>query len=171
MNTVTIITRETETLSFSTMYADKEAAHGLLLNDTIEVFYKGRYKPGIDAQRLVLSPRLNIPGSDRDKHGCIGSAGYIWSEVQQDCIRLFEKGIRLKSSNNSSHDAFIVFSSDSAKAEIFFPDNKSNEILKKTIPSSEKHYRSTKDNTLELQLINSQWNIKQNNTPIYIEIK
>ena len=29
-------------------------------------------------------------GNDKDEHGCIASAGYTWSEVQQNCIRLFE---------------------------------------------------------------------------------
>ena len=36
-------------------------------------------------------------GGDKDEHGCIASAGYTWSEVQKDCIRLWEKGVRLTS--------------------------------------------------------------------------
>lgn len=31
-------------------------------------------------------------GNDRDEHGCIASAGYVWSEVRKDCIRPFEEG-------------------------------------------------------------------------------
>ena len=51
-----------------------------------------------------------IVGGDRDEHGCIGSAGYVWCEVQKDCIRLFEKGIRTESVDDSNASAFIVFS-------------------------------------------------------------
>lgn len=34
-------------------------------------------------------------GDDKDAHGCIASAGYTWSEVLKDCIRLWEKGVRV----------------------------------------------------------------------------
>jgi len=30
-------------------------------------------------------------GDDRDKHGCIGSAGYIWSEDKKECVRPWEE--------------------------------------------------------------------------------
>jgi membrane-bound inhibitor of C-type lysozyme len=33
-------------------------------------------------------PRL---GGDRDKHGCIGSAGYVWCEGKQKCLRIWEE--------------------------------------------------------------------------------
>lgn len=26
----------------------------------------------------------------KTEHGCVGSAGYVWSEVKKDCIRPFE---------------------------------------------------------------------------------
>ena len=32
-------------------------------------------------------------GADRDAHGCIGSAGYTWSNVRKQCIRIFEAGL------------------------------------------------------------------------------
>ncbi|MFD2178007.1 hypothetical protein [Veronia pacifica] len=31
-----------------------------------------------------------MPGSDRDKHGCIGSAGYSWCESKNECVRSWE---------------------------------------------------------------------------------
>lgn len=45
----------------------------------------------MQASKLVQYPQSPKLGGDRDEHGCIGSAGYVWCEVQQDCIRLFEK--------------------------------------------------------------------------------
>ena len=37
---------------------------------------------------LVNRPLL---GGDRDEHGCIPSAGYIWCEKLQKCIRPWEE--------------------------------------------------------------------------------
>lgn len=39
----------------------------------------------------TAAEKTAIVGDDRDGHGCIASAGYTWSEVQKDCIRLWEK--------------------------------------------------------------------------------
>jgi hypothetical protein len=32
-----------------------------------------------------------MPGSDRDAHGCIPSAGYSWCEAKQKCLRTWEE--------------------------------------------------------------------------------
>jgi putative hemolysin len=32
-----------------------------------------------------------VLGGDRDKHGCIGSAGYSWCEAKQKCLRTWEE--------------------------------------------------------------------------------
>ena len=32
-----------------------------------------------------------LVGSDRDSHGCIGSAGYVWCELKQKCLRSWEE--------------------------------------------------------------------------------
>ena len=34
-----------------------------------------------------------VAGADRDAHGCIASAGYTWSNVRNQCIRIFEAGL------------------------------------------------------------------------------
>ncbi len=36
-------------------------------------------------------PTTMMPGSDRDAHGCIGSAGYTWCEAKQKCLREWEE--------------------------------------------------------------------------------
>jgi hypothetical protein len=35
--------------------------------------------------------KVPMPGSDRDAHGCIGSAGYSWCESRQKCLRIWEE--------------------------------------------------------------------------------
>lgn len=93
----------------------------------------------------------NIPqavGNDRDEHGCLASAGYTWSEVQKDCIRLFEKGIRVNAADGSERSAFIVFSPDSTLAELFFSDKQPKEILeRRTLPTGKYAWNIEDDDT------------------------
>jgi len=81
---------------------------------------------------------VEIPmvGGDQDAHGCKGSAGYTWSVVKNECIRIFESGVRLdpKAPNlDKTLSAFVVFKSEQndAQAEIFMPTSKESILLKK----------------------------------------
>ena len=60
-----------------------------------------------------------VVGKDKDEHGCKGSAGYTWSTVLHDCIRLWEAGVRIRSGESSG---FLIYSADSTFAEVFLPD-------------------------------------------------
>ena len=45
-------------------------------------------------QGQSTSPAVSpVAGADRDAHGCIASAGYTWSNVRKQCIRIFEAGL------------------------------------------------------------------------------
>jgi len=41
----------------------------------------------------ISQPTAVIPmvGNDKDKHGCIGSAGYSWCEIKNKCLRIWEE--------------------------------------------------------------------------------
>lgn len=52
-------------------------------------------KAGQDTTSEAKTEEAAIPGSDKDEHGCVGSAGYVWSEVKKDCIRPFEAGLKI----------------------------------------------------------------------------
>ena len=52
---------------------------------------------------------VHVVGDDKDKHGCIASAGYTWSEAQKDCIRLWEKGVRMNAVDDAEKMLFLVF--------------------------------------------------------------
>ncbi len=78
----------------------------------------------------TVKPRMT--GSDRDEHGCIGSAGYTWSIIKKDCIRIFEIGIRLNPAaavTNKTSAAFIVFDNNKLKAELFAPGQPASSII------------------------------------------
>lgn len=168
MNTVAIVTDKNDTLSFSTMDANKDEVDGLLLKDTLEVFYNGKYTPGMSATKLVQYPQSQKVGADRDEHGCLASAGYVWCEVQQDCIRLFEKGIRLESVDESNMPAFIVFSPDSTRLELFFPNNAPNEILeRRNLPSGGYAWNVEDDDTKNVRNVDGLWTISQRDHLLY----
>jgi hypothetical protein len=75
-------------------------------------------------------------GGDQDEHGCKPSAGYTWSSVKNECIRIFESGIRLDpkaAELDKTLSAFVVFKSDTddAQAELFIPTVKNAVLLAK----------------------------------------
>lgn len=70
----------------------------------------------------------NVPGADRSLQGCIASAGYIWSSVRGDCIRVFEAGLAFTpepSTHEAVHLAYLVLgvASDGIiqEAELYLP--------------------------------------------------
>ena len=82
------------------------------------------------------APAAPIVGNDSDEHGCIGSAGYSWSVVKNECIQIFNSGIRLdaKAANlDKTTSAFIVFKSenDDVQAELYLPSAKKSILLAK----------------------------------------
>lgn len=73
-------------------------------------------------------------GSDTDEHGCKASAGYQWSQLRSECIRIFESGIRLDPQApdlDPAASAFVVFKSDTdqAQAEVFLPGQDTSALL------------------------------------------
>ena len=86
-------------------------------------------------QRSETKETVKLVGNDKDDHGCIGSAGYQWSELLQDCIRPFEKGIQMSSSTDpySSFAAYLVLNEDSSKVEVFLPKKEERPILEKLV--------------------------------------
>lgn len=83
----------------------------------------------VEKSTEVIPP---LVGGDIDKNGCKPSAGYTFSILKNDCIRLFEQEIRLKeveSKQSYSAYATIIFSDDKRKAEIFVPTIESSIIL------------------------------------------
>ncbi len=71
-------------------------------------------------------------GGDEDEHGCKPSTGESWSELQQRCLRVFDKGERLNpiEDNGTVISAFALFNTDKSKVEIF-TSMKENTILDK----------------------------------------
>lgn len=123
---------------------------------------------GCGQTKIVKNQNVKV-GSDRDKHGCIASAGYTWSEAQQNCIRLFEKGIRLEAVKGKE-TCFIVFSPDSLKAELFFEGNTPPEILeRRTLPNGSFVWNVEDDDTKNVSFTDGKWTITRRGKLIYTE--
>lgn len=168
MHTVTLITEEKDTLCFSKYDAQCVAPQGLRLNDTLEVSYRGEYRKGMVADKMISHPEKLLLGGDRDEHGCLGSAGYTWCEVQKDCIRLFEKGVRMLATDGSGRLAFVVFAPDSMLVELFFSDGAPNEILqRRRLPSGEYTWNVEDDDTKNVRMVDGMWTISQRNHVIF----
>ena len=94
----------------------------------------------------------NKVGDDKDAHGCIASAGYTWSEVLKDCIRLWEKGVRVADVADKEKAAYIVFSPDSLQVGGYA-------------------WNVEDDDTKNVRLENDKWTISQRGNLIYQQVE
>jgi len=70
-------------------------------------------------------------GADQDSHGCKASAGYTWSKLKKECIRIFE-GTKLSHFDDGkkySTVSYVIF--DGNKAELFLDTQKESIILER----------------------------------------
>lgn len=83
---------------------------------------------GLSACRSSSAPQLI--GGMLDAHGCLTAAGYTWSEMRKDCIRIFEEGVEVEDDALRPYESsYAVFAPDSSQAEIFRPSPYHNEVL------------------------------------------
>ncbi|MCV9926977.1 hypothetical protein OIU83_04910 [Flavobacterium sp. LS1R49] len=76
----------------------------------------------------------HIVGGDSDAHGCKGSAGYTWSSLKKECVRIFEVGTKLEHAEDGktySTVAYVIFEKDGNKAELFLDTQKEPIILER----------------------------------------
>lgn len=109
-------------------------------------------------------------GGDMDSHGCRASAGYVWSEVWQDCIRVFECGVRTEAVDGNSGAAYLVFSTDSSRVELFFSNGDSNETLeRRVLPSGAVVWNVEDDDTKNVRRIDGLWIVERRGRLVYRE--
>lgn len=72
-----------------------------------------------------------VVGADADSHGCKASAGYTWSTLKKECIRIFD-GTRLSHYDDGktyTTASYVIF--DGNKAELFLDTQKESIILER----------------------------------------
>ncbi len=111
-----------------------------------------------------------ISGSDKDKHGCIPSSGYVWSELKKECVRSFELEIQLVevSNNQSSYTRKlgILFSEDQQKCEVFL----SAKPLLLNRKDKDQFAGNFGDDEFNLLKVSDKWNFVINDTLRFIEL-
>ncbi|MBE8723831.1 hypothetical protein [Flavobacterium hungaricum] len=77
------------------------------------------------------APKQVMTGGDSDAHGCKASAGYTWSILKKECIRVFE-GTQLSHADDGKKyttASYVIFEGN--KAELFLDTQKESIILER----------------------------------------
>ncbi|WP_288438157.1 hypothetical protein [uncultured Chryseobacterium sp.] len=80
----------------------------------------------------IFAQKSPVLGGDRDVHGCLGSAGYTYSQLKNNCIKTFSQKIKLKEvSTDKSYTSTtaVIFNKSMTKAEVFIPDGAAKSII------------------------------------------
>lgn len=120
---------------------------------------------------LAFAQKAPVVGGDKDVHGCKASAGYTYSQIKNDCVRVFEQKIKLKEvSSDKSYTSMtaVIFSKDMKKAEVFIPDASAKSIIldrqgKDKLWKSGNHIKET----YTLIPYKKRYQIKKNDVVIY----
>ena len=78
-------------------------------------------------------PELGI-AIEKDKNGCVKEAGYKWSIIKDDCIRISDEGYRLNPIDDlanlePSKSAYVLLNEDKLKAEVFLQKTYLNQFI------------------------------------------
>lgn len=119
------------------------------------------------ADSAAAAKKETLVGADKDSHGCKGSAGYQWSELLQNCIRPWEKGIKMVSIEDPTYAGYAVFSPDSTKVELFLLSG--NEILDRRKTATGYSWNIEDDDTKTLIKRDGKWSVEQRMKLIYQE--
>lgn len=119
-------------------------------------------------KQVTSADSVQLVGNDKGEHGCIASAGYVWSELKGDCIRVWEVGVSLLPISDSTVSAYAVFNSDSSKVELFLPGENKHEILdRRKLSDGGTVWNVEDDDTKNLRKVDGRWRILQRNKVIY----
>jgi hypothetical protein len=132
---------------------------------------------------LVIMGCNNIPksvenvGGDKDKHGCKASTGYTWSELKNNCVRIFETGTQFSAYGknlDSTLAAYVIISGDQKKAEVFVPSNYSKEsIILDAVKNSKDNIKTTlfenKQKMISIDLSKDKYLIIIKNDPVFYQ--
>ena len=115
-----------------------------------------------------------LVGTDRDEHGCIGSAGYTYSAVKNGCVRLWEEGIALfpqhLAANQALMAAYAIVGNNTA--EVFLPEQQNPLHLVLQSSSEEPQWVTTDGSGWKLTADSSdRWTLLQNEVPLYTNEK
>jgi hypothetical protein len=89
-------------------------------------------KPELQEKQMLLD---TITSADKDENGCLDGAGYFWSSLNKECIKIYESAITLYPHNDQNNEdetknAYIIFGENGGnEAEVFLPNQVKSIIL------------------------------------------
>ena len=138
MNTVTIAADGDDTLTFSMVEADRSGLRGLLIGDSLEVGYTGKYSSGMDA----------------------ASVATVSKAAENSLMRMYREGIRTESADGNV--VIVLFGPDSLEAELHDPRTCSVEVLqRRNLPSGGHVWNVEDDDTRNLRQTDGLWTISR----------
>ncbi|WAC05582.1 MAG: hypothetical protein OS112_02850 [Methanoregula sp.] len=90
-NTGAVIFNFTGKGSVTDKAAVEALSNALALPGVDDIYTKTQFSITAEGTPSPEATTTMMPGSDRDSHGCIGSAGYTWCEPKQKCLREWEE--------------------------------------------------------------------------------
>jgi hypothetical protein len=129
---------------------------------TVDTVTKNEIKTDTPAEDEVP-----LVGADKDEHGCIGSAGYTYSKIKKDCVRVWETGIQLEQLDKNAEAIFsatIIPADDESKVELFAVGEKESLILNKDAASKETTYTA---NNYVLTKTGENWSLSKDGKKLY----
>lgn len=107
-----------------------------------------------------------MPGSDTDKYGCIGSAGYTYSQIKKECIQIFNEDIKLSSTGEESYStqSCVIFNENKKKAEVFLSNEVNSFVLKRKQKDGKVWWEKS---GIQLSEINGGYELKKDGVLIY----
>ncbi|WP_410880615.1 hypothetical protein [Myroides sp. DW712] len=95
--------------------------------------------PASEQDKTVSTDGGTTVVGEEDGFGCAYSAGYRYSYLMADCIRVFEQGFRLNpiedegslenDLENNEVSCFVLFAKDGKEVEIFLPQQEKSIVL------------------------------------------
>lgn len=113
-------------------------------------------------------PTQEAVGADKDQHGCITSAGYIWSDVLQECVRPWEVGILFEKIENAEDTAVVIFSTDSLQVELIIP-GEDTRVLERRSAQDGYVWNQEDDDTFNLSTKEGRMYLSKRQNVIYAE--
>jgi hypothetical protein len=104
----------------------------ILFSILIGLSFSCAKKVSQEKQTTKEEVKPTVVGGDSDTHGCKASAGYTWSILKKECVRLFESGTKLAHAEDGKRYtsvSYVIFEGD--KAELFLDTQKESIILER----------------------------------------
>lgn len=86
----------------------------------------------IESVKPTKNPVVTL---DKDENGCLASAGFTWSQLNKECVKVFT-GMQLNPFDKPKNEdetvcAYVLFSVDVNQAEVFLPSQTKSIILQR----------------------------------------